>query len=116
MFRMATAFPLMNVKGSTRQAKQIAYQTLVHHNVVYMILYKLETVHASMLTKEFSDKLAAAKTDEQLDALVDEIVARQLPDPIQAGWKIPKLQELEPEIIHMANDWKDRRVCIQSRF
>ena len=111
---MATAFPLMNVKASTKQAKQIAYQTLVHHNLVYMIMYKMVTVHESMITKEFAAKLAAAKTNEQLDSLVTEIITRQLPNPIEAGWKIPKLQELEPEVIHMTTDWKDRHVSSTS--
>ena len=107
---MATAFPLMNVKASTKQAKQIAFMTLLHHNILYMILYRMVTIHGSLITKEFAQKLAAAKTDDQLDALVNEIITRQLPNPIQAGWKIPTLEELEPEVIHMTTDWKDRRV------
>ena len=116
MWRMATAFPCMNVKGSTKEAKQIAYMTLVYHNLVYMIVYRLVTVKESMMTKEFIAKLAVAKTEAQLDALVDEIIRLQFPKPIQSGWKIPKLEEMEPEIIHLTTDWNTRRVnCLQAR-
>ena len=105
----------MNVKGSTKEAKQLAYMTLVYHNLLYMIMYKMVTIKESMMTKEFVVKLAVAKTDAQLDKLVDEIVADHFPSPTQKGWKIPSLDEMEKEMIHLTNDWSERRVSCDIR-
>ena len=96
---MATTFPVMNVKGSTKEAKQAAFMTLVYHNLVYMVVYRLVTIHDSMMTREFVTKLAQAKTDHQLDELVKEIVEKQFPKPIQQGWNIPKLEEMEGKTV-----------------
>ena len=110
---MATSFPAMNVKGSTKEAKQLAYMTLVYHHLIYLVLYRLVTVKDSMMTKEFVAKLALAKTDVQLTELVKEIVEKQFPKPIQDGWKIPTLEEMEPEMIHLTTNWSDRRVSLR---
>ena len=105
----------MNVKGSTKEAKQLAYMTLVYHNLVYMVMYKLATVPESMMTNEFVTKLAIAKTDVQLEKLVDEIVEKQFPKSFKEGWKIPTLEEMEPEVIHLTTDWMDKRVSLRFR-
>ena len=100
----------MDVKASTKEAKQAAYMTLVHHNLVYMILCRLVTVKNSMITKEFAEKLAAAKTDAQLDALVEDIMKHQLPDPAKKNWNIPNLENMELEAMHLITHWKDSNV------
>ena len=107
---MATAYTVMNVKGSTQMAKQTAYMTLVYHNLIYLIMSKVVITEDSMITKEFAVKLAKAKTPEALDRLVEELVEKHFPTPIQSGWNIPKLQDMEPELIHLTTYWLDRKV------
>ena len=84
--------------------------TLVYHNLIYMVFYRLVTVKNSMISKEFATKLAAAKTDAQLDELVDLIIKHQFPDPVQKNWSVPNLENLEVEVMHLITYWKDKRV------
>ena len=107
---MATAFPIMDIKGSTTTAKYACYMTLVYHNFVYMIMFRLVTTKTSMLSKTFTDKLAAAKTEEQLDALINDVSQNHFPSIIQNDWNIPNLEEMEKEVIHLTTDWNDQRV------
>ena len=106
---MATTFTTISVKESTKAAKQAATMTLVYHYWVYMIFHQLLSVEDSMLTPAFAAKLAAAKTEEQLDQLVKEVMEKQLPSPIQKHWDIPSLEEMELEIIHLSTYWKDTK-------
>ena len=84
--------------------------TLVYHNLIYMVFHKLVTVRESMITKEFADKLALARTDIQLDRLVDEILTNQFQSPTKKAWKIPTLDEMEIEVTHLASYWNDKKV------
>ena len=84
--------------------------TLVYHNLIYMVFYRLIKVKHSMISKEFAAKLAAAKTDEQLDELVESIIKDQFPDPVQKKWSVPNLENLEAEVMHIITYWKDKRV------
>ena len=84
--------------------------TLVYHNLVYMVFHKLVMVKESLITKEFAVKLAAAKTDTQLDRLVTEIIEKQFPSPTKKCWKIPTLDQMEIEVTHLASYWNDNRV------
>ena len=111
-WRMATAFPIMDIKGSTTTAKYACYMTLVYHNFVYMIMFRLVTTKTSMLSKTFTDKLAAAKTSAQLDQLVDDVNENHFPNIIKNGWNIPKLEDMEKEVIHLTTDWNDQRVSL----
>ena len=100
----------MDVKSSTREAKQAALMALVHHNLVYMVFHRLVKIKESMISKEFAAKLAAAKSDAQLDALVESIMTHQFPDPVQKNWSVPNLEDLEVEVMHLITYWKDKRV------
>ena len=102
----------MDVKASTREAKQAALMTLVYHHLVYMVFHRLVTVKNSMISKEFATKLAAAKSDAQLDELVDNIVKHQFPDPIQKNWSVPNLENMEVEVMHLITYWKDKKVSL----
>ena len=94
-WRTATTFTVMDVKASTKVAKQVATMTVVYHNLVYMVMYKMLATKDSMISQNFAAKLAAAKSPDQLDLLVDEIAEIQLPSPIQKHWDIPQLQDLD---------------------
>lgn len=109
-WRMATTFTVMDVKGSTTTAKFASFMTLVYHYLVYMIMYRLVTTKDSMFSKAFVDKLTAAKTTEQLDALVNDLMEKQFPSPIKKNWNIPTLDQMEKEVIHLITDWNDQRV------
>ena len=100
----------MDVKLTSKEAKQASLMTLVYHNLVYMVFHKLVSVKESLISKEFADKLAMARTDSQLDRLVDEIIEKQFQSPIKKGWKIPTLDQMEIEITHLASYWNDKRV------
>ena len=102
----------MDVKSSTKEAKQAAYVTMVHHNLVYMVFYRLVTIKESLISKEFAAKLAAAKTDAQLDSLVEEIVKNQFPNTKANNWSIPNLENMEVEAMHLITYWKDKRVSL----
>lgn len=106
-WRTATAFTVMDVKASTKVAKQLATMTVAYHNLIYMVMYKLVVSKDSMISKNFAAKLAAAKSTSQLDDLVDEIAEIQLPSPIKKQWDIPQLQDLELEVLHLATYWTD---------
>ena len=84
--------------------------TLVYHNLIYMVFRKLVTVRESLITKEFANKLAAARNDEQLDRLVEEIIEKQFPSPTKKNWNIPTLDQMEIEVTHLASYWMDRKV------
>ena len=109
-FRWLTALPLIDVKLTSKEAKQASFMTLVYHNLVYMVFHKLVMVKESLITKEFAVKLAAAKTDTQLDRLVTEIIEKQFPSPTKKCWKIPTLDQMEIEVTHLASYWNDNRV------
>ena len=100
----------MDVKGSTTTAKNASYMTLVHHNLVYMIMYRLVTTKDSMISQSFVTKLATAKTSELLDNLVEEVIKTQFPLITKTDWKIPNLEEMEKEVIHLTTDWNDQNV------
>ena len=100
----------MDVKGSTATAKNASYMTLVYHNLVYMVMFKLVTTKDSMITPAFVTKLAAAKTSEQLDDLVLEIMDTQFPSFTKNNWNIPNLEQMEKEVIHLTTDWNDQNV------
>ena len=91
-------------------AKYASYMTLVHHNLVYMIMFRLVTSKDSMISKAFVDKLAVAKTDDQLNDLVEDLMKNQFPSPIKKNWNIPNLEQMEKEVIHLTTDWLDQRV------
>ena len=103
---------VMDVKGSTKQAKQASYMTLVYHNLIYMIMNKIVTTQDSMISKSFAGKLALAKSDEQLEKLVLELAEKHFPKHIQSDWNIPKLEDMEIEAIHLATFWNDHRVSV----
>ena len=84
--------------------------TLVYHNMVHMVLKKLLSVEDSMIDKKFAEQLATAKTEAQLDKLADLVLTKQLQSPTQKGWKIPSLDEMEIEVMHLITYWNDRRV------
>ena len=63
-----------------------------------------------MITKEFAEKLATAKTDAQLDIIVEEIIRTQFPTPIKDDWNIPTLEEMETEAMHLISYWNDKNV------
>lgn len=111
-WRMATSFTVMNVKGSTKEAKEAAYMSLVHHYFVYMIMYRLVTVKDSMITQRFVDKLAKVKTSDQMEELVLDLMENQFPKVVKKGWNIPKLEEMEAEITHLISYWNDKRVSV----
>ena len=113
LWRMATTFTVMDVKGSTTAAKFASYMTLVYHYLVYMVMYRLVTTKDSMMSKVFVDKLTAAKTAEQLDTLVNSLLETQFPSPIKKNWNIPTIDQMEKEIIHLTTDWNDQRVSIK---
>ena len=75
-----------------------------------MIMFRLVTTKDSMLSKYFADKLAAAKTSEQIETLVNDVMTNQFPSVIKKDWAIPKLDEMEKEVIHLTTDWNDQRV------
>ena len=102
----------MDVKASTKEAKQASFMTLVYYNLIYMIFYRLVTLQNSMITKEFAEKLASAKTDAHLDKLVEEIIRDQFPNPIKEEWVIPDLEGMETEVMHLISYWNDRRVSV----
>ena len=101
---------MMDVKASTKEAKQAAFMAMVYHNLVYTIFYRLVTVKESMLSKEFAEKLAAAKNDDQLDKIVGEIINKQFPNPTQKNWRIPTLDQMELEVMDLITYWKDKNV------
>ena len=109
-FRVISALPLVDVKLTSKEAKQASFMTLVYHNLIYMVFHKLVSVSDSLISKEFADKLAAARTDAQLDKLVTEIIDKQFQSPIKKGWNIPTLDQLEIEVTHLASFWNDRQV------
>ena len=109
-FRVISALPLVDVKLTSKEAKQASFMTLVYHNLIYMVFHKLVSVSDSLISKEFADKLAAARTDVQLDKLVTEIIDKQFQSPIKKGWNIPTLDQLEIEVTHLASFWNDRQV------
>ena len=86
--------------------------TLVYHHLIYMVFFKLVTVKESMISDEFALKLSKAKTDAQLDKLVDEIIEKQFPSPIKKSWNIPTLDKMEIEVAHLASFWNDKRVSL----
>lgn len=100
----------MDVKASTKEAKQASFMTLVYYNLVYMVFYRLVTIKDSMITKEFSEKLATAKNDAHLDKIVEEIIKDQFPNPIKQEWVMPDLQGMETELMHLISFWNDRKV------
>ena len=108
-WRAATSFTVMDVRASTKEAKQAAYVAMLHHNLVYMVFYRLVKIKESMISKDFAAKLAAAKTDAQLDALVEEI-ATHFPNRKSNEWSIPNLEDMEVEAMHLITYWKDKRV------
>ena len=110
MWRVATSFTLVDVKSTTKAAKQAALMTLVYHYFVYMILKRLLSVPSSMIDKGFAEKLATAKTESQLEALAESVIETQIQPPSRKNWKTPKLEEMELEIIHLVSYWNDRRV------
>ena len=65
-----------------------------------------------MISKEFSEKLATAKTDAHLDAIVEEIVSEHFPNPIKKEWVIPDLQGMETDVMHLISYWNDNRVRV----
>ena len=87
-----------------------SYMTLVHHNLVYMVLFQLLKSKESLLSREFAQKLAEAKTDSQLDELVKKIQLEQLPSPMDENWNIPTLEQMEVEVMHLISYWNDFRV------
>ena len=99
----------MDVKASTKEAKQAAFMTLVHHNMVYMIFMKILSAQDSMISKHFATKLASAKTDDQLDLLLQQLM-EQFPSPTKNNLKIPTLEEMELEVMHLVSYWNDNRV------
>ena len=107
---MATSFTVMNVKGSTKAAKEAAYMTLVYHNLTYMIMYRIVTTKDSMITQRFVDKLARAKTSDQMEELVLDLMEHQFPKAVKKGWNISKLDQMEPEIVHLISYWNDKKV------
>ena len=110
MWRTATSFTKMDVKASTKEAKQAALMTLVHYNFVYMIFYRLVTIKNSMITKEFAEKLATAKNDAHLEKIVEDIIRDHFPNPIKEDWAIPDLDGMETEFMHLISYWNDKRV------
>lgn len=110
LWRMATTFTVMDVKGSTTAAKFASYMTLVYHYLVYMVMYRLVTTKDSMISKTFVDKLTTAKTADQLEALVIDLMENQFPSIIKKNWNIPTIDQMEKEVIHLTTDWNDQRV------
>ena len=106
----------MDVKASTKTAKQTSLMTLVYHNMVHMILKKLLSVEDSMIDKKFAERLATAKTESQLDALAELVITKQLQSPTRKGWKIPSLDEMEIEVMHLVSYWNDKRVSSFEKF
>ena len=84
--------------------------TQVYHYLVYLVFKLLLTVKESLISKEFANKLARARTDAQLDTLVNEIIEKQFQSPLKKGWNIPTLDQLEIEVNHLASYWNDKRV------
>ena len=74
-----------------------------------MVLLKLLSVREAMITPTFAAKLAAAKSDDQLEQLVNEVIQTQLPSPIQKHWEIPSLDKMELEVLHLSTYWKDAK-------
>ena len=83
--------------------------TIVYHNIVYMILNRLLSVEDSMITPAFAAKLAAVKNEAQLEKLVDEVIEKQLLSPLQNHWEIPRLEDMELEVLHLSTYWKDTK-------
>ena len=109
-FRTVSALPLVDVKLTSKEAKQASFMTLVYHYLVYLVFRMLVTVKESLITKEFADKLAMARNDAQLDRLVAEIIEKQFQSPIKKGWNIPTLDQMEVEVAHLSSFWNDQRV------
>ena len=109
-FRVLTSLPVIDVKLTSKEAKQASFMTLVYHNLIYMVFHKILSVKESLISKEFADKLAMARNDTQLDRLVTEIIEKHLQSPTEKCWKIPTLDQMEIEITHLASYWNDKRV------
>ena len=109
-FRVLTSLPIIDVKLTSKEAKQASFMTLVYHYLIYMVFHKLVTVKESLISKEFADKLAMARNDTQLDRLVTEIIEKQFQSPTEKCWNIPTLDQMEIEITHLASYWNDKRV------
>ena len=75
-----------------------------------MVMKKLLTVPESMIDKSFAEKLATAKTEEQLEALANSVIENQLQPPSRKNWKTSNLEDMELEIVHLASYWNDHRV------
>ena len=110
MWRTATSLTMVEVKATTKAAKQASFMTLVYHNLIYIVMKRLLSVPDSMIDKKFAEKLAVAKTEEQLEALVDSVITNQLQPPSRKGWVTPKLEDMELEIVHLVSYWNDQRV------
>ena len=86
--------------------------TLVYHHLVYMIMKKILSVKDSMLEKSFAEKLAIAKTKEQLNSLAESVIVNQLKSPVRKGWEVPRLEDMELEMMHLVSYWNDKNVSI----
>ena len=109
-WRAVTAFTLVNVKESTREAKQASLMTMVYHNLVYIVFFKILGKEDSMITKAFADQLTQVKSDAQMEQLVNQISTEHFPSAIKSNWKIPVLEEMELEVMFLASYWNDCRV------
>ena len=112
-WRTATSYTRIDVKQSTKEAKQTAYMTIVYHYLVYIVFYKLVAVKDSLLSKNFAQKLASAKTDSQLELLAKDIMETQLNVSVESELRIPVLEDMEIEVMHLVSYWNDCRVSFK---
>ena len=118
-WRYATSVVRINVKSSTPKAKKVCVMALVHRQILYVALQKLIAPggeEISLNSTEFKEELAKVSTDHQMGQLVEKIGQRFRIVPEDSDKSIPKLEDMEFEMVHLANFYKNRcRMAFQAK-